>query len=142
MKQKIALTIMAWAIGQSGLSGSDLSILGTVVGIDETPLSDHIIVVTSGRVVDASLEPLPNLVVRIRVTGGEVIGNKAALARARVQLTLTNAEGRYEFSGLPAGNATVVATRPGTPSIGAVRELRESTERAAGDATVVDFVIP
>ena len=91
---------------------------------------------------DASLDPLPNLVVRIRVTGGEVIGNEAAFARARVQRTLTNAAGRYEFSGLPAGNATIVATRPGTPSIGAVRELRESTERAAGDATVVDFVIP
>ena len=48
MKQKTALTIMVWAIGQSGLSGSDLSVLGTVVGVDETPLSGHIIVITSG----------------------------------------------------------------------------------------------
>ena len=36
-----------------------------------------------GRVVDVSLDPLPNLVVRIRVTGGEVVGNEALFARAR-----------------------------------------------------------
>ena len=71
--------------------------------------------------------------------GGEVVGNEAAFARARLQRTLTDAEGRYEFSGLPTGNATIVATRPGTPSVKEERELKELDE---GDATEVDFVIP
>lgn len=99
-----------------------------------------------GKVTDASGDPLSNLVVRIRVKGGEVIGNEEAFSRARLQRTRTDAEGRYEFRGLPRGNAVVVATRPGTLPVKEERDLkekeREPREGPEGDATEVDFVIP
>lgn len=92
-----------------------------------------------GRVTDGADNPLSNLVVRIRVKGGEVVGNEEAFSQARLQRNRTDADGRYEFRGLPKGNAVVVATRPGTLPVKEETELKEVAE---GDATEIDFVIP
>lgn len=92
-----------------------------------------------GRVVDGLGEPLANLMVRIEVKGGEVVGNEALYDRARLRWTQTDPEGRYEFSGLPSGNAIVVVSRPGSSPVGEGRELKESDEDFV---TEIDFVIP
>ena len=96
-----------------------------------------------GRVTDASGDPLSNLVVRIRVKGGEVIGNEEAFSRARLQRTRTDTDGRYEFRGLPRGKAVIVATRPGILPVKKKRELKEKETGPRGGAeTEIDFVIP
>ena len=69
---------------------------------------------------------------------GEVVGNEEVFSRARVQRTLTDAEGRYDFRHLPTGITIEVATRRGTASIQEVSELKELD----GDATTeIDFII-
>ena len=69
---------------------------------------------------------------------GEVVGNEEVFSGARVQRTLTDAEGRYDFRDLPTGITIEVATRRGKASLQEVSELKEL---AGGAATEIDFII-
>ena len=69
---------------------------------------------------------------------GEAVGNEEVFSGARVQRTLTDAEGRYDFRDLPTGITIEVATRRGTASLQEVSELKEL---AGGAATEIDFII-
>lgn len=48
MNQKAALTIIAWISFQLGRMGANLSVQGTIVGVDELPLKGHVSVISSG----------------------------------------------------------------------------------------------
>ena len=96
-----------------------------------------------GKVVNTLGEPQPDILVRVRIKGSEVVGNEEMFARARFQQTVTDTEGRYEFQGLPRGNAIVVATRPGSRPVKEERELEESVRGTSErTATEINFVIP
>ena len=105
--RQLFLALAAGLLGAAGLSAQNT---GTV----------------AGRVVEgATQEPLSGVTVSVSSGAADVVARQA----------VTNAEGRFSISGLPAGAQTVRATR-----IGLGTATRQVTV-AAGQTTTVDFAM-
>ncbi|HEV3051759.1 MAG TPA: TonB-dependent receptor plug domain-containing protein, partial [Longimicrobium sp.] len=105
--RQLFLALVAGLLGVAGLSAQNT---GSV----------------AGRVVDgATQEPLSGVTVSVSSGAADVVGRQA----------VTNAEGRYSISGVPAGAQTVRATRIGLGTV-----TRQVTV-AAGQTATVDFTL-
>ena len=128
---------LAWSVqfnfslGQGGEAGERSLRFPTISSV--FPLRRDISGSPPVKTTNASDDPLSNLVVRIRVKSREAIGNEEAFSRVRLQRTRTDTEGRYEFRGLPVGNAVIVDTRPGTLPVKEERDLKEKEREQEKD---------